>query len=120
MLTFTLQTIVGLGLLNVWIIRANQATCYRGGEAKNLKDEFTTYGLPSWVYYLVGFFKVTTGLSLVVGIWLKQLVLPASLTIVVLMVGAIYMHFKVGDNIQKFIPASLMLMMSTALVVMNF
>ncbi len=42
-----LHVIVAVGLLNVWLLRYNKDTSYRGGSAKNLKDEFAAYGLPS-------------------------------------------------------------------------
>ena len=53
-----LQIIVGLGLLNVWLIRAGSATDYRGGEATTLKEEFQAYGLPDGAFYLVGAMKI--------------------------------------------------------------
>ena len=40
------QLIIALGILNVWLLRFNKATIYRGGSAKNMKEEFATYGLP--------------------------------------------------------------------------
>ena len=42
------QVIAALGIFNVWIIRFGKATNWRGGDAKNLKDEFQVYGLPGW------------------------------------------------------------------------
>lgn len=48
------QLIVGLGLLNVWLIRFNKATAYRGGAAQSMKQEFAAYGLPEWFCYVVG------------------------------------------------------------------
>ncbi|NBW66916.1 DoxX family protein, partial [bacterium] len=48
-----LQVIVGLGLLNVWLIRAASATAYRGGAAKTIKEEFAAYGLPNAAMYVV-------------------------------------------------------------------
>lgn len=112
MISNILQLIVGLGLLNVWLIRASKETDYRGGEAKNLKDEFATYGLPEWFYYLIGFLKVSTGLALIIGVWVKSLVPAASMIVVFLMLGAIGMHVKVGDDIKKYVPASAMLLLS--------
>ena len=120
MISNILQLIVGLGLLNVWLIRSNLETNYRGGEAKNLKDEFATYGLPSWFYYLIGFLKITSGLALVIGLWVPQIVLPASIVIVFLMLGAVGMHIKVGDKLQKYLPASAMLIMSLFLVSLSY
>ncbi len=45
-LRIILQIIVACGLLNVWLIRPQLKTPYRGCDAKNLKDEFIAYGLP--------------------------------------------------------------------------
>jgi hypothetical protein len=50
-----LQIIIALGLLNVWLVRSNKKSEYRGGSANNIKDEFKAYGLPSWFVYLIGF-----------------------------------------------------------------
>ena len=63
-----LQVIVGLGLLNVWLVRARTATAYRGGSAQSLKDEFATYGLPDWTFYAVGALKVGSAVLLIAGL----------------------------------------------------
>ena len=52
-----LKVVIALGIINVWILRSGKQTDYRGGEAINLKDEFTVYGLPTWFFYLVGILK---------------------------------------------------------------
>lgn len=118
-LSLVLQVVVALGLLNVWLIRSKKATSYRGGEAQNLKEEFATYGLPDVMFYLVGGLKVIAAIGLVVGIWWPGLVVPAAGVIVVLMIGAIVMHLKVGDPIMKSVPAALVLVMSGAMLLLN-
>lgn len=105
-----LQAIVGLGLLNVWLVRARSATSYRGGEAKNLKEEFATYGLPNSAFYIVGVLKILAGVLLLVGFAYEPVVVPAAAVVAVLMAGAIAMHMKVGDPISKSVPATLMLL----------
>ena len=110
-----LQAIVGLGLLNVWLLRRDIATAYRGGEAKNLKDEFATYGLPAPMFYIVGGLKIICGALLLVGFAYPPVVLPAAAVIAVLMMGAVAMHLKVGDPVSKYVPAALMLAMSGAI-----
>ena len=110
-----LQAIVGLGLLNVWLLRRQSATAYRGGEAKNLKDEFATYGLPAPMFYIVGGLKIICGALLLVGFAYPPVVLPAAAVIAVLMMGAVAMHLKVGDPVSKYVPAALMLAMSGAI-----
>ncbi len=114
-----LQVIVGLGLLNVWLLRRGSSTAYRGGEAKNLKEEFATYGLPASMFYIVGTLKIICGVLLLVGLAYPPVVLPAAAVVVVLMLGAFVMHLKVGDAVVKFVPATLMLAMSGAICVIS-
>lgn len=111
-----LQIICALGLLNVWILRNKKSTKYRGGNSKNLKEEFQAYGLPVWVYYLVGFLKISLACLLIIGIWLPILVLPIALLIFILMLGALTMHIKVHDSLLKSVPAILMLIISLSLM----
>ncbi len=107
-----LQLVIALGLLNVWLLRFNKKTAYRGGEANNLVEEFAVYGLPSWFCYLIGFLKISAASLLLLGFWIPQLILPASLLVIALMLGAVTMHAKVKDPIKKALPAGAMLMMS--------
>ncbi len=110
-----LQVIVGLGLLNVWLVRARAATAYRGGSAQSLKEEFATYGLPDWTFYAVGALKVGSAVLLIIGIWIPQLIRPPALVVAALMVGALAMHAKAKDPLTKSVPALLMLLMSVAI-----
>jgi len=114
-----LQLVVGLGLLNVWLIRANASTAYRGGAAQSLKEEFAEYGLPEWMFFLVGALKILAGIALIAGLWMPQLVLPAAGVVVVLMVGALTMHVKVKDPWIKSLPAFLMLLMSAGILLVR-
>lgn len=113
-----LQVVVGLGILNVWLIRANWSTGYRGGEAKNLKEEFATYGLPTAVFYLVGFLKISCAIALLAGIWVPFLVIPGAFGLAVLMAGAFTMHLKVKDPFKKAWPSLAMLAMSVLIAVL--
>jgi len=115
-LSTILQIIIGLGLINVWLLRAGSPTAYRGGEATSLKDEFAAYGLPEWFFYLIGVLKLGSAALLIAGLWIPEVVLPAAALVVALMVGALSMHFKVKDPLVKCMPASLMLGMSLVVV----
>ncbi len=108
-----LQLVVGLGLLNVWMIRRDGPTSYRGGRAQTLRGEFEVYGLPIWMFYLVGGLKVVSGLALIVGIGVPTIVRPAALLVAVLMVGAVAMHLKVKDPVRRSLPALAVLAMCT-------
>ena len=114
-----LQVIVGLGLLNVWLLRSASATAYRGGTATTLKEEFAAYGLPDAARYVVGTLKVVAGVILIAGLWLPLPVRIAAGVVAVLMVGALAMHQKVSDPPMKSLPAAVMLVMCLAIVVLR-
>jgi len=106
------QIVIAVGIFNVWVLRYNKATAYRGGSARNMREEFAAYGLPFEVMCLIGGLKVALALALVVGIWVPALVMPAAIGMAALMVGAIGMHVKVGDPPMKALPAVCMLGLS--------
>lgn len=103
------QVVVALGILNVWILRFGKATSWRGGEAANMQEEFSVYGLPDWFMYTIGFLKISLAALLIVGLWVPALTKPAATGMAVLMIGAIAMHFKVGDAPLKSLPAFVVL-----------
>lgn len=109
-----LQIAVALGLLNVWLLRARQRTAYRGGNAASMGEEFAAYGLPEWFMYLIGFLKVGAAVLLIVGLWAPVVVVPTALLVCGLMLGALAMHLKVGDPLQKSLPAVVLLAASLA------
>lgn len=111
-----LQVIMALGLFNVWLLRFSRATPYRGGRAKNLKQEFAVYGLPGWFFLLVGALKLSSAVGLLVGIWFPEVALGSASLLIALMLGALAMHIKVRDPIKKSAPAFLMLAMATLVV----
>jgi uncharacterized membrane protein YphA (DoxX/SURF4 family) len=118
-LTNLLQVVVGLGLLNVWLVRGRSSTPYRGGAAQTLQKEFAEYGLPAPAFYLVGALKIGAAVILLAGVWMALPVRTAAGVVAVLMVGAITMHLKVGDPLMKSLPAVVMLVLSAAIVALR-
>jgi hypothetical protein len=114
-----LQIIAGLGILNVWLLRFQNKTTYRGGEASNMKEEFAHYGLPNWSVYVIGFLKVSSAAGLLAGIFITPLVLPSSILLASLMLGAVSMHAKVSDPIKKSVPALCLLAMTLLIALLN-
>jgi hypothetical protein len=110
------QIIVGCGLLNVWLLRFNKPTSYRGGTAANMLEEFAAYGLPAWSCYLVGFLKVGSAFALLAGLVYPAIVLPAAAIVALLMAGAVAMHLKVGDPAKKSLPAFSVLVLSAIII----
>ena len=113
-----LQIIVGLGLLNVWLLRCGKKTPYRGRGAENLRAEFEAYGLPVWFMWLTGVLKIGVAAALLAGIWIPALVRPAALVLVLLMLGAVGMHLKVKDPFKAAVPALAMLIMAVAIALL--
>lgn len=118
-LSSVLQVIVGVGLLNVWLVRPRSATAYRGGTAQSLKEEFAVYGLPEWTFYVVGGLKIISGVLLIIGVWVPGLVRLPAAVVSVLMVGALAMHAKAKDPVSKYLPALSVLLMSVAILLLN-
>ncbi len=105
------QIVIALGILNVWILRYGKSTTWRGGEARNMKEEFAVYGLPGWSVGLIGFLKLLCAASLIAGVWIPALTRPAAVGLGVLMLGAVAMHFKVKDPLKKSLPAFTLLVL---------
>ncbi|MFT5836708.1 MAG: hypothetical protein ACI9ZV_000204 [Candidatus Azotimanducaceae bacterium] len=115
-ITTLLQIIVPLGIFNVWLLRAQKSTVYRGKASKSLKEEFVAYGLSKWMFYLIGFLKVSAAIAILLGFLYPSLTALGAAVISVLMLGALAMHFRVRDALLKSLPAALMLLMSLWLV----
>ena len=107
-----LKIVVGLSILNVWLIRGKRSTQWRGGEASNIKEEFKEYGLPVWFMYTVGTLKVGLAVLLLASIFFPGLEQFAAYGIAFLMLGAVSMHIKIGDPLKKSLPAFTFLVLS--------
>jgi hypothetical protein len=110
-----LKLIVGLSILNVWLLRANKSTAWRGGDANNIAEEFEAYGLPTWFMYIIGGLKSILAVLLLASITFPQVELIAAYGIAFLMLGAVSMHIKIGDPLKKSLPAFTFLVLSLAI-----
>ena len=63
-ISLALQCIVSISILNVWLLRKNSASQWRGGDATTIIEEFKVYGLPTWLCYVVGALKVLFAIGL--------------------------------------------------------
>ncbi len=107
-----IQVLIALGIVNVWIVRFGKPTPFRCGNAKNMKEEFAAYGLPAWFMYVIGFLKLICALGLLVGLWYPSYTRPAAVGLSILMAGAVSMHYKARDPMEKWIPSIIMLLLS--------
>ena len=106
------QLVIALGLLNVWLLRTEKPTPWRGGDAKNMREEFAAYGLSPGFMKMIGFFKVALAVCLIVGLWVHIVTRPAAIGVAVLMLGAVAMHVKKKDPINRSLPALTLLVLS--------
>lgn len=111
------QIVIGFGIINVWVLRYQEATAWRGGAASNMREEFAVYGLPDWFMLAVGMLKVALATVLIAGIWFPDLARVAAGGMAVLMAGAVAMHLKVGDPPRKALPALAMLVLCLLVVI---
>jgi hypothetical protein len=99
------QLVVALGIFNVWVLRPAKATPFRGGNARNIREEFKVYGLPGWFTVVIGVQKLSLATLLLAGLWFPTLTRPAAIGLAVLMLGAVSMHVKVSDPLKKALPS---------------
>jgi hypothetical protein len=106
-----LKIIVGVSIINVWLIQPNKPTKWRGGDA-TIVEEFSVYGLSKIFYKLVFVVKVGLAILLLLSIKYDFLTLYSSLGLAALLSGSIVMHFKVKDPLMKSFPAILFMIMN--------
>ena len=118
-LEIILKLVIGLGILNVWLLRRDKPSEWRGGNADNMKEEFKAYGLPVAAMYVVGFLKCLFAVMLLISIFLAEpiwLETVAAYGIAALMAGAILMHARIGDEAKKSLPAFILMALSIVVV----
>ncbi len=115
-----LQVLIAFGLVNVWLVRFEKATKYRGGGAQNMKQEFAAYGLPVWSLYVVGFLKISVALIMLLVLYMPYYIASFGFSalgvLIILMLGAITMHIKIKDSLTKTLPAIGMLAMAILVI----
>lgn len=114
-----LKVIVGLSILNVWLIQPTKPTKWRGGNATTIIEEFEAYGLSKTMCYVIGFLKVSLALLLLASIWFESLTAYVSSGLALLLFGSIVMHIKIKDPFYKSYPASLFLLMTIAIAILG-
>lgn len=114
------KVIIFISIINVWFFRFNKKTQYRGADATSMKDEFAAYGLSTNMVYVIGTLKVLSALCLLISIWVPVLALPAASVMLILMMGAIIMHFRINDPLIKSLPAAIFLLLSILIIFYSY
>jgi hypothetical protein len=114
-----IQVIVSFTILNVWLFRAEKPSKFRGSTAKNLREEFTQYGLNEKIYKTIKFVKPALAIILLSGTFIPYCTLIGASGLAFLMLGSIYMHFKVRDQFYKYLPAIILFIMCVAILILH-
>ena len=118
-LTIGLKIIIGLSILNVWLIQSNKHTKWRGGDATTIIEEFNVYGLSKSFYVTIYILKVSLAILLLASIQFDVLTLVSSLGLALLLLGSILMHVKVKDAWYKSFPAFLFMLMNLVIAFLS-
>ena len=117
-LLIALTLTVSLGILNVWVLRRDQQTAYRGQAARTLRDEFAAYGLPAWVFPVIGVTKVLLATALLASLQFSFLGKPSAMALGVIMLVAFALHLKVRDAAIKSLPSLAVLAMCVGIILL--
>ena len=118
-LIYIFQVVIALSVIRVWTMNFNKPSRWRGGGARNMKEEFMVYGIPSWVMYSVGTLKVTFSVGLLAGLWIPEVVKFSASGIAIMMFFAIIMHVKIKDPLIRSIPAITFMVLSILIVLLD-
>lgn len=111
-----IKLIVGLSILNVWIINRNKPTPWRAKNTSNMQEEFAAYGLSKNVMIITGTLKCFCAVLLMISIFYPGVEWVGAAGIALFMAVAISMHVKVGDPPKKSLPAAVFLLLSIVVV----
>ena len=104
-----MQIITATSVLFVWVVRY-----------KNIIKEFEQYKLPSWLRDVVGIFKISLAIMLLIGIFDERLKIIGAGGLSLLMVAALLTHLRVKNPIYKTLPALALLSFSIIIIFSNY
>ena len=104
-----LQIITATSILFVWVVRY-----------ENIVTEFQQYQLPAWLRDMVGIFKISFAIMLLVGIYNENLKLLGSSGLILLMLAELFTHIKIKNPLSKALPALTLLTFSTLILLSHY
>ena len=69
-----IKLVLGLSILNVWLVNRNKLTPWRGGNANSMQEEFAAYGLSKNMMIIVGTLKCLFAVLLLISIIFSALI----------------------------------------------
>ena len=111
--------VVASAVLSAWTWRLNIPTIYRGGDAINMIEEFQAYGLNQTTMVVVGIFKVTCAIILLIGLKVRRFVTPAAFIMGIFMIAAVYFHISISDPLVPTLPSAIMLLSCATIIALD-
>ncbi len=118
-LAILLQVFVALVIFNVWTFRSEKQTKYRGGSARTLREEFIEFGLSDRIYMITSLSKPMLAVALIVAIFFPFMTIPTALAMSFFMAAALLMHYRVRDELIKFVAPGIIFLCCVAIVVVS-
>jgi len=104
-----LQIVTATSILFVWVVRY-----------KNIIQEFEQYNLPSWLRDVVGIFKLSFAIMLLIGIFDERFKIIGAGGLSLLMIAAFLTHLNVKNKIYKTLPSITLLSFSVIILLSSF
>ena len=111
--------VVATAVLSAWTWRLNVPSIYRGGDAINMIEEFKAYGLNQTTMVVVGIFKVTCAIILLIGLKVRRFVTPAAFIMGIFMIAAVYFHISISDPLVPTLPSFIMLLSCATIIALD-
>lgn len=83
-------------------------------------DSFTHLQLPQWFRPFTGLIQLIAASLLIAGFFVSSLTFVGSLTLSIVMLGAVIFHLRVGDSIAKYAPAIVLCGLSALLAYLSY
>lgn len=88
--------------------------------AKDQREMFAHLRYPEWFVYVAGAVEVVGGLGMLAGIFSPISAFLASLLLAAQMIGALVSHARVGDPVGRLAPASVLLVLAVAVILLEY
>ena len=114
---FVFKGMISCGIIYAWTIGYNRPSKFRGGNARNMKEEFAVYGFPNWVLPIARVVKLSLAICLLFGYFFPFLVKPVAFALAPIMLVAVMAHLEnFRDPLIKALPAYLILSFTIFLI----
>jgi uncharacterized membrane protein YphA (DoxX/SURF4 family) len=111
--------VVATAVLSAWTWRLNIPSIYRGADAMNMIEEFQAYGLNQTTMVVIGIFKVTCAIILLIGLKVRRFVTPAAFIMGIFMIAAVYFHISISDPLVPTLPSAIMLLSCATIIALD-